>query len=222
MNGTQGVVKQIIFEPGHHPAHVDPRLRMPSTVVVDFTKYAGPRFYEDPERATWVPIYAGERDAEGSDGVTRKQFPLILGWAMTPWKAQGMTLDRAVVRLTKAAASPGVAFVALSRVRHPDHLMLEDSFPDMSTIMKQAEKEAFLARQRWERRMRVQFSRTIREHMRDPQLFSSDKVWTARESKLADALLHAVRANPEKEEDEILLECSKLEAGESLRELKRI
>ena len=82
-----------------------------------------------------------------------------------------MTLDRAVVRLTKAAASPGVAFVALSRVRHPDHLMLEDSFPDMATIMKQSEKEAFVTRQRWERRMRVFFSRTIRTHMRDPELF---------------------------------------------------
>ena len=146
-------------------------MRMPHTIVVDFPKYAGPRFYDDPERATWVPIQPGERDADGSEGVTRRQFPLILGWAIAPWKAQGMTLDRAVVRLTRAAASPGVAFVALSRVRHPDHLMLEDSFPDMATIMKQSEKEAFVARQRWERRMRVQFSRTIRAHMRDPELF---------------------------------------------------
>ena len=48
-----------------------------------------------------------------------------------------MTLDRATVRLTKAASAPGVAFVALSRVRHPDHLLIEDDFPDMATIMKQ-------------------------------------------------------------------------------------
>ena len=105
-----------------------------------------------------------------------------------------MTLDRAVVRLTKAAASPGVAFVALSRVRHPDHLMLEDSFPDMATIMKQSEKEAFLARQRWERRMRVQFSRTIRAHMRDSALFSAEKVWTSDESRQADLLLQQLKA----------------------------
>ena len=126
MNGTQGVVKQIIFETGHHPNHVNANMRMPHTIVVDFPKYAGPRFYDDHERATWEPNQPGERDADGSEGITRKQFPLILGWAMTPWKAQGMTLDRAVVRLTRAAASPGVALVALSRVRHPDHLMLED------------------------------------------------------------------------------------------------
>ena len=56
-----------------------------------------------------------------------------------------------------------MAFVALSRVRHPDHLMLEDTFPDMATIMKQSEKEAFVTRQRWERRMRF-FSRGRSEH----------------------------------------------------------
>ena len=91
------------------------------------------------------------------------QFPLVLGWALTPWKAQGMTLDRAIVRLTKAAS--GVAFVALSRVRHPDHLMLEDNFPDMSTIMKESERDSFHARQNWERAMRVRFSATLRLHM---------------------------------------------------------
>ena len=108
---------------------------------------------------------------------------------MTPWKAQGMSLDRAIVRLTKAATAPGVAFVALSRVRHPDHLMLEDSFPDMSTIMKQAQRETFHMRQRWERVARVKFSRTIRKHMRNDQLYSCERVWTARESDMADKLL---------------------------------
>ena len=68
-----------------------------------------------------------------------------------------MTLEKAVIQIGTAAAKPGVAFVALSRVRHPDHLMLEDTFPDMATIMKQSEKEAFVTRQRWERRMRVFF-----------------------------------------------------------------
>ena len=95
---------------------------------------------------------------------------------MTPWKVQGMTLGRAIVRLTRAASSPGVAFVALSRVRHPDHLMLEDSFPDMSTIMKQSEKESFQTRQRWERKMRVLFSQTVRAHMTDSSLYTSDNM----------------------------------------------
>ena len=140
MNGTQGVVQQIVFAKGCHPRHEDPKYRAPEAVVVDFPKYAGPAFYSEPERRTWVPILMREKDDGTKESVVRRQFPLILGWAMTPWKAQGMTLDRAIVRLTRAAASPGVAFVALSRVRHPDHLMLEDSFPEMSTIMSRVRR----------------------------------------------------------------------------------
>ena len=48
MNGTQGIVKQIVFEPGHHPGHANPRLRMPSAIVVDFLKYAGNAFTTIP------------------------------------------------------------------------------------------------------------------------------------------------------------------------------
>ena len=46
------------------------------------------------------------------------------------------------MQLTRGASTPGVAFVALSRVRHPDHLVLDDDFPDLATIMKQAERES--------------------------------------------------------------------------------
>ena len=115
-----------------------------------------------------------------------------------------MTLDKVIVRLTKAAVAPGVAFVALSRVRHPDHLMLEDTFPDMATIMRQSEKESFRARQRWERAMRVRFSRTLRRYMRDPQLYSSESVWTNEDSDVADLLIHACAAQPDVDDATLL------------------
>ena len=204
MNGTQGVVKQIVFATGCHPRHEDERYRMPEAIVVDFPKYAGPTFFDDAERRTWVPILVREREDGDKHSIKRRQFPLILGWAMTPWKAQGMTLDRAIVRLTQAAASPGVAFVALSRVRHPDHLMLEDSFPDMATIMKQSQKEAFQTRQRWERKMRVFFSQTIRAHMTDDNLYTPEKTWTQEENAVANSLLATVRTNPDAGEERIM------------------
>ena len=137
----------------------------------------------------------------------RCQFPLILGWAMTPWKAQGMTLDRAIVRLTRAAASPGVAFVALSRVRHPDHLMLEDTFPDLATIMRQSDKESFQARQRWERRMRAHFSRTVRAHMQDADMYSPQKVWDAAENEILELSLATLRKEPEAEKAAVVQKC---------------
>ena len=168
-------------------------MRIPEMVVVDFPEYAGPAFYDQASRKTWVPIRVQTRTAEGASGASRSQFPLILGWALTVWKAQGMTLRRAIVRLTKCGSAPSVAFTALSRVRHPDHLMLEDSFPDMSTIMKQQDHPSFQARQRWERRAMVKFSRTIRHHMRDPARFTPELCWTAEESRLADTLLARLR-----------------------------
>ena len=115
-----------------------------------------------------------------------------------------MTLDRAIVRLTKAAASPGVAFAALSRVRHPDHLMQEDTFPDLATIMRQSDKESFQARQRWERRMRAHFSRTVRAHMQDAELYSPEKVWHSGENEVAELLLATMRNDTEAEKEEVV------------------
>ena len=204
MNGTRGVLKEIVYAPGAHPNHEEYLQRMPTALVVDFPQYAGPRFYDDPGKKTWVPLYPSERSDDAQQGVTRRQFPVVLGWALTPWKAQGMTLDRAIVRLTKAASSPGVAFVALSRVRHPDHLMLEDNFPDMATIMKQSDRDSFRARQSWERAMRVRFSTTLRMHMRDPCLYSAENCWTEAQSQAADVFLQACRQFPDESDEDLL------------------
>ena len=100
--------------------------------------------------------------------------------------------------------------------------MLEHTFPDMATIMRQAEKDAFKARQRWERRTRVLFSKTIRAHMRDPALFSPEKVWTSKECELAEALLYTVRNFPELPDDSIVARCSEIHHSLSLSELEEV
>lgn len=46
----------------------------------------------------------------------RTQVPLLSGWALTIHKAQGMTLDKAIVDLSHCFAS-GMSYVALSRVK---------------------------------------------------------------------------------------------------------
>ena len=48
--------------------------------------------------------------------VYRKQFPLILAYAVTIHKCQGLSLDSAIIDLSSKVFSPGMAYVALSRV----------------------------------------------------------------------------------------------------------
>jgi len=48
--------------------------------------------------------------------VYRKQLPLVLAFAVTIHKYQGLFLDSAIVDLSAEVFSPGMAYVALSRV----------------------------------------------------------------------------------------------------------
>ncbi len=63
--------------------------------------------------------------------MTRTQIPLILAYALTVHKTQGVTLDYAIVNLGPTIFSPGQAYVALSRVRSPDGLLLEEFYPNV-------------------------------------------------------------------------------------------
>ena len=47
-----------------------------------------------------------------------KQFPLALGYAMTIHKAQGKTLAKVIIDISRGAFAHGQTYVALSRTRH--------------------------------------------------------------------------------------------------------
>ena len=49
--------------------------------------------------------------------VYKKQYPLILAYAVTIHKCQGLSLDCAIVDLSDRVFSAGMPYVALSRVR---------------------------------------------------------------------------------------------------------
>jgi len=66
-------------------------------------------------------------DAHQETVATANQFPMMLAWALTVHKAQGMTMDRVGVCLNNHFAS-GQTYVALSRCRSKEGLYLTGKF----------------------------------------------------------------------------------------------
>ena len=64
--------------------------------------------------------------------VYRKQFPLILAYAITIHKCQRLSLDCAIIDVSENVFSDGMAYVALSRVRSLSGLHLVAFHPKSS------------------------------------------------------------------------------------------
>ena len=101
-----------------------------------FDKYDGPLFTPDggvpcvdsKERPA-VPILPERQDfIYKSNTCWREQFPLIVSYAITVHKAQGVTLDRAVCDISVPEFSSGLSYVAVSRVSMLKGLMFDSPF----------------------------------------------------------------------------------------------
>ncbi len=75
-------------------------------------------------RVIKVEPYSWALEEDGRERARVTQLPLRLAWAITIHKSQGMSLDSAEIDLSKAF-TPGMGYVALSRVRSLDGIFLK-------------------------------------------------------------------------------------------------
>jgi len=75
-------------------------------------------------RKIYVEPHSWSLNEDGRVRAEVSQLPLRLAWAITIHKSQGMSLDAAEIDLSKAF-TPGMGYVALSRVRSLDGLYLQ-------------------------------------------------------------------------------------------------
>lgn len=117
VNGCVGVVVDIVYCDS-----IDPEKA--AFILVKFENYYGPTLDNGCVPITRV-IFSWSTNHHYC---TRFQFPLTLAYAITVHKSQGLTLWKVVLHFDSHEFMAGVFYVALSRVRSKDDLMICGSF----------------------------------------------------------------------------------------------
>lgn len=124
LNGAQGTVYDIGWALGADTLH-DP----PCVILMAMDKYTGPSYRATDDGHVVVPILPVKRDFFlGTSACTREQFPLMASYAITVHKSQSITLDKMVTDLSERDFQTGFSYVAMSRVKMLDGLMIDAPF----------------------------------------------------------------------------------------------
>ncbi len=124
VNDSMGTVVDIIWDDSTD----DPFTSLPAVVLVEVDGYVGSvsmlvngRNVVSifPRTATWK---------NGGNTCSREQFPLILAFAITIHKSQGLTLAKVVLNLAMPDFCQGLTYVGLSRVRRIQDLAFKIPF----------------------------------------------------------------------------------------------
>jgi len=95
---------------------------------------------------------------------TFEQYPVKLAWAITVHKSQGLTFDRAIIDVGHAFA-PGQVYVALSRLRSLDGLILRTRI-DPSVVSTDRDVVAFSERRHTQQPLPEQLKEQQRHYVR--------------------------------------------------------
>ena len=120
VNGSCGIVTNIEYE--ESGAH------KPSAILVKFDDTCVGKIYSDSTVQEAIPIAMCSAKFYGKCGTIFKRttFPLMLCFACTCHKVQGLTLENAVIDIGRSIFTAGQVYVALSRVKTLEGLALVD------------------------------------------------------------------------------------------------
>ena len=130
-NGATGTVLDLIYAPNQQPPD------LPIAVIIKFDQYTGPSIRNDiPQCVPICPITVTSDTLTGFH--ERQQLPLKLAWAITIHKSQGLTLKTAWIDIGKTEKTPGISYVAISRVRNLSSCIIEPMTYNRLTSLKKS------------------------------------------------------------------------------------
>ena len=159
-NGTRGKLVGVVYPPDAAPGD------FPEALVLDVPDYTGPAFY--PEEPTWVPILPCTTIKEGTR-MTRTQFPVVAGFALTVNKSQGLTIKEGVVinlvgsQRFHPAGKHGLPFVAFTR-SESFAMTAFKNLPPWNDFVKGRESNMLRMRRDFIARLESMHERTLAKH----------------------------------------------------------
>ena len=131
-NGATGTVVNFIYATNQQPPD------LPIAVIVKFDDYAGPSVSNNMQQCVPICPITVISDTLGNVN-ERQQLPLKLSWAMTIHKSQGLTLPNAWINIGKYEKTPGISYVAISRVKTLSSCVIEPmTFERLTSLKKSA------------------------------------------------------------------------------------
>ena len=138
-----------------------------SGVIIDLI-YTPTKAPELHRWVSWVPLPPSESEWYGGDNVTHfiKQFPITLAWALTTWKAQGMTCSGKVYAEFPNTEKAGLSYVNLSRLTLWINLCIGRAITEERLTTKISKCKGLTSRMQEDERLRLLWQST-KEFFRD-------------------------------------------------------
>lgn len=120
-NGSIGTITDVIYAPSNDGQHLNEH---PLCILVKFDAYTGPTLIDDS-----IPIVPQTvRFKKNNVSCMRKQFPLRSAYAITVHRSQGITVSKAVIDIGNSEFGLGLTYVAMSRVKSIQGVLIEPGF----------------------------------------------------------------------------------------------